>query len=90
MAGGMLASVAAFAAMEVAIAVIGKVSEIANKARDRIKELAEETMGLRDEMRELANLKGDPGARQRDRRRDGQDGDGGRFMPKEVRISRTV
>ena len=35
--------------------------EMANKARDYAKEMAVETMGLRDQLRELANLKGHDG-----------------------------
>lgn len=51
----------AFLAMQAGIAVATNFGEAINNARDRIKEMTEEVMDLRDKMRELANLQGKPG-----------------------------
>jgi len=51
----------AFMAMQAGIAVATNFGEAINNARDRIKEMTEEVMDLRDKMRELANLQGKPG-----------------------------
>jgi len=51
----------AFLAMQAGVAVATNFGEAINNARDRIKEMGEEVMDLRDKMRELANLQGKPG-----------------------------
>jgi hypothetical protein len=57
----MLAMNGAMIAMQAGVQAIGTLGAMATAARDRMKELAVETMGLRDQMRELANLKGKTG-----------------------------
>jgi hypothetical protein len=54
----MIAMSAGFLAIQGGIQILGEFGDLANKARDRVVELTAETMGLRDQMRELANLKG--------------------------------
>jgi hypothetical protein len=48
-------------AIQAGISVFMELGEMANKARDKVRDLAIETMDLRDKMRELANLKGAAG-----------------------------
>lgn len=56
-----MAMTLAWVGVQVAIHSLIEFGEIANKSRDRIKDLAIETMGLRDKMRELANLENKSG-----------------------------
>lgn len=52
---------AGFALIQGGTAAMSAFGEAANMARDKIKEMALETMDLRDKMRELANLQNQPG-----------------------------